>query len=159
MSSHDIKHDIKPGARVWVSPGVIDGRRGLTRTRGDVTDLGGERGVYVLPCVDEDDGSRIPGGFYPLSHVQEVPTVLGAMVEGAESWIVTGYEPGNGSRFDLLYGRRAGGGWCVVWVDASLLAVVRRDGRTEPRGKRWAKSDLDAVEELSRQLVAAGLLS
>ena len=59
------------------------------------------------------------------------------------------YEPGNGSRMDLVVARRAGGGLFVVWPEAGLVGLIRphEGGVTvEPRGREWAASDLEAVE-------------
>jgi len=60
-----------------------------------------------------------------------------------------GYEPGNGSRMDLVFAKRAGGGLFVVWPEAGLVGLVRPHGHrfvVEPRGREWGVSDLEAVE-------------
>lgn len=59
---------IEDGATVRVWPGVRPGRSGLTRTMGGVTSIGSVRGVCVLPSKD-DDGRKMPGGFYAITHV------------------------------------------------------------------------------------------
>ena len=147
------------GTRVRVWPGARTGRSGVTRTRTGVVDLAGVRGVYVLPCVG-DDGGRVAGGFYQLSHVEEVPVGV-----PAPSLLVTGYEPGNGSRYDAAYARRAGGGWFLCLPEWGAVFLVRdgdarRGGscELESRGKRVPRPDFDALIALTTELIGAGRL-
>lgn len=59
-----------------------------------------------------------------------------------------GYQPGNGSRMDLVVAKRAGGGLFVVWPEAGLVGLVRPHSggvTVEPRGREWGASDLEAV--------------
>jgi len=86
-----------------------------------------------------------------------------AIARESRAVTVWGWEPGNGSRLDLVIAPRAGGGWCVTWPEAGLVGLVRYfPGDTsvalEGRGKAWSESDRRAVEALLLDLLNGGTL-
>lgn len=81
------------------------------------------------------------------------------------SVLIKGYQPGNGSRYDLTFARRAGGGWLVVWDAVGWFACVYRSssmngGPAELSRKvgDWNDPDAEAVAELAGALFRAGVL-
>ena len=73
--------------------------------------------------------------------------------------------PGNGTRYDLVYVTRSGGGWAVVWEPAGLVARLRST-RTdtgpafalEPVGTGWSPADLQAVASITNAPPVAAAL-
>ncbi len=76
-----------------------------------------------------------------------------------------GYEPGNGTRYDLTFAGRYGGGWLVAWEAGRMLAIVmggnaRRGGPAEVLVLAGELSDPDheAIADLAGELVRSGAL-
>ncbi len=84
------------------------------------------------------------------------------LARNGEAISVHGWEPGNGTRYDLTFARRAGGGWFVAWPEAGLIGLVRfRDGgmvSIESRGQSWIDGDLEVVTDLAAKLYDGGAL-
>lgn len=79
--------------------------------------------------------------------------------------LVLNYQPGNGSRYDLVVAPRPHGGQLVIWEAAELAAIVyagssAAGGLAElrPIGKRWPIPDRQAVAELLGEIYRRGML-
>ena len=83
------------------------------------------------------------------------------LARNGEAIEVFGWEPGNGTSYDLTFANRSGGGWFVAWPEAGLIGLVRPgdDGvYIEQRGREWPEGDLAAVAELATELHDGGSL-
>ncbi len=95
-------------------------------------------------------------------------------IERGDCPTVHGYEPGNGTRYDLSFARRAGGGWIMVWDSAWIVAKVsasrtmHRDINprscsfevvASPKGSKLSQPDRDALIALCAAMFAEGVLS
>jgi hypothetical protein len=83
------------------------------------------------------------------------------LARNGEAIEVFGWEPGNGTRYDLTFAKRSGGGWFVAWPEAGLVGLIRPGHDSvfiEPRGKDWPEADVAAVAELATELYDGGSL-
>lgn len=83
------------------------------------------------------------------------------LAKNGEAIEVFGWEPGNGTRYDLTFAKRSGGGWFVAWPEAGLLGLVRPGHEgvcIEQRGREWSEGDLAAVARLATELYDGGSL-
>jgi hypothetical protein len=82
-----------------------------------------------------------------------------------EAVVVVGYQPGNGSRYDLEILPRVGGGYLLVWDGVGAYgrlypSEAHRGGRAEwqLRAGKAPKPDREAIEALAGELYRRGVL-
>jgi hypothetical protein len=83
------------------------------------------------------------------------------LARNGEAIEVFGWEPGNGTRYDLTFAKRSKGLWFVAWPEAGLVGLVRHGPDSmfiESRGKDWSEGDMAVVSELATELYECGAL-